>query len=276
MRAHQKHPIGNETIDEYMRRWYPEPKDFESFVYVSQVLQAEGMRVGISAHRQAMPYSMGTLYWQFNDCWPVASWSSVDFYGNWKALHYYARKAYSNIYLAPVSENDRFLLYLVSDLQESSDAMLNVTVYDFKGEVKNQMQKNVTVKTNSHLVVDLPVTEILNGAPKESSVLIATLTRNGEILAANHHYFELPKNLHLEKPSISFATRKVADGYEVTLETDFVARNVYLYFPETQGWWTDNFFELIPGHTKTVVFETSATISNPADLLQVRSLADAF
>jgi len=107
-------------------------------------------------------------------------------------------------------------------------------------------------------------------------VLIATLTRNGEIIAANHHYFELPKNLHLEIPSISFAARKVADGYEVTLETDFVARNVYLHFPETPGWWTDNFFELIPGHTKTVVFETSETISNPADMLQVRSLADAF
>lgn len=276
MRTHQKHPIGNETIDEYMKRWYPEPKDFESFVYMSQVLQAEGMRVGISAHRQAMPYSMGTLYWQFNDCWPVASWSSVDYYGNWKALHYYARKAYCNLYLAPVSEHDRFMLYLVSDLQQSSEAMLNVSVYDFKGEVKNQMEIPVTIKTNSHLVVDLPVAEILNGAPRESSVLIATLSQKGEILAANHHYFELPKNLHLGKPAITFTTRRVATGYELSLETDVVARNVYLHFPQTAGWWTDNFFELIPGHTKKVVFETRETISNPEALLQVRSLADAF
>ncbi|TVQ08989.1 MAG: hypothetical protein EA361_15995, partial [Bacteroidetes bacterium] len=116
----------------------------------------------------------------------------------------------------------------------------------------------------------------LNGANKESSVLMATLTRDGEILAGNHHYFELPKNLQLIKPDITYASRKVAEGYEVTLETNTVARNVYLHFPETRGWWTDNFFELIPGQTQTVVFETSETISNPADLLQVRSLADAF
>ena len=88
MNSHQKHPRGNDLIKEYMQRDYREPKDFISFIYLSQILQAEGLSIGIESHRRAKPYNMGTLYWQFNDCWPSISWSSRDFYGNWKALHY--------------------------------------------------------------------------------------------------------------------------------------------------------------------------------------------
>ena len=79
MLSHQKHPRGNEIIRTYMERYYRVPRDFESFVYVSQLLQAEGMKTGIEAQRRAKPYCMGSLYWQLNDCWPAASWSSVDY-----------------------------------------------------------------------------------------------------------------------------------------------------------------------------------------------------
>ena len=87
MMAHQRHPRGNQLIREYMLREYPEPKDFESFLYVSQVLQAEGIKIGAEHLRRIMPHNMGSLYWQINDCWPVASWSSLDYTGRWKALH---------------------------------------------------------------------------------------------------------------------------------------------------------------------------------------------
>jgi beta-mannosidase len=79
----------------------PEPKDFESFLYVSQVLQAEGIRIGAEHLRRIMPHNMGSLYWQINDCWPVASWSSIDYFGRWKALQYYARRFYSDLLVSP-------------------------------------------------------------------------------------------------------------------------------------------------------------------------------
>src|SRR4030095_2281471 len=88
MMAHQRHPRGNQLIREYMLREYPEPKDFESFLYVSQVLQAEGIKIGAEHLRSIRPHNMGSLYWQINDCWPVASWSSMDYTGRWKALQY--------------------------------------------------------------------------------------------------------------------------------------------------------------------------------------------
>ncbi|WP_409516688.1 MULTISPECIES: glycoside hydrolase family 2 protein [unclassified Empedobacter] len=90
--AHQKHPKGWETINEYMQRDYVVPTDFVQYNYVSQLLQARGIQLAIEAHRRAKPYNMGSLYWQLNDVWPVTSWSSLDKLGNWKALHYQVKE----------------------------------------------------------------------------------------------------------------------------------------------------------------------------------------
>ncbi len=99
MKSHQKHGRGLEIIDKAMRQYYgvdSRSLSLEDFCYVSQLLQAWGTGYGILCHRMAQPHCMGTLYWQLNDCWPVASWSSIDCYGNWKALHYRARDLFSD------------------------------------------------------------------------------------------------------------------------------------------------------------------------------------
>jgi len=95
MLAHQKNNEGNSIIHDYMLRYYGEPKDFASFLYASQVLQAEGIKIGAEHLRRIRPRNMGGIYWQLNDCWPVASWSSLDYYGRWKALQYYAKRFYA-------------------------------------------------------------------------------------------------------------------------------------------------------------------------------------
>lgn len=111
MLTHQKHPRGNALIAEYLKRDYRQPKKFEDFVYISQLLQAEGMRTGLEAHRRNKPYCMGTLYWQLNDVWPVASWSSIDYYGRWKALHYYVRDVFRPVVALPIVEDDILKIY---------------------------------------------------------------------------------------------------------------------------------------------------------------------
>ncbi|WP_026473621.1 beta-mannosidase [Alkaliflexus imshenetskii] len=276
MRTHQKHPIGNETIDEYMKRWYPEPKDFESYVYVSQILQAEGMMIGIAAHRQAMPYSMGTLYWQFNDCWPVASWSSRDYYGNWKAMHYYVRKAFDNLFLSPLEENGQLSLFLISDLTESSAAEMKISLFDFEGNRLKEIVKPIEIKTNSHLVFESPVKELLAGASAKSSVMKAELMQNGSLLADCHHFFDLPKNLALKPVVVEAKTEKSAKGYEVTVSADYLARHVLLSVDGVSGWWSNNYFDLIPGESQTVTFETNESIADFEKRLRIVSLADAF
>ena len=133
MMAHQRHPRGNQLIKEYMLREYAEPKDFESFLYVSQVLQAEGIKVGAEHLRRIMPRNMGSLYWQLNDCWPVASWSSIDYFGRWKALQYYAKRFYSPVLLSPVVEEKDLKFYVVSDRPTPTPALLSVELRDLDG-----------------------------------------------------------------------------------------------------------------------------------------------
>jgi beta-mannosidase len=126
MIAHQKHPRGNAIIKQYMANYYPVPEDFEDFIYVSQLLQAEGIRTGILAQRRAKPFCMGSLYWQLNDCWPAISWSGIDYSGQWKALHYFAAEDFKNILISPIINNDTLGVYVVSDSLSSFNAELHL------------------------------------------------------------------------------------------------------------------------------------------------------
>ncbi|MCG8581799.1 MAG: glycoside hydrolase family 2 protein [Bacteroidales bacterium] len=149
MAAHQRSGIGNLRIKEYMSWYYKVPDDFEQFLYMSQVLQAHGMRMGIEAHRRAMPYCMGSLYWQINDCWPVASWSSTDYYHKWKAMHYAVREAFKPVMISAVNAEDKVELYVVSDLLEDKKASLEMEIIDFRGNVIYEESRDITIKANT-------------------------------------------------------------------------------------------------------------------------------
>ena len=135
MLAHQKNNEGNSIIHDYLLRDYSEPKDFASFLYVSQVLQAEGIKIGAEHFRRSRPETMGSIFWQLNDCWPVASWSSIDYYGRWKALQYYARRFYAPVLVSPHVEDGALKVYIVSDKMKAEPATLRVRLMDFDGKV---------------------------------------------------------------------------------------------------------------------------------------------
>ncbi len=99
LKAHQKHPTGYETIETYLLRDYPKPEKLEDWIYLSQLNQARGIGMALSAQRKAAPYCMGTLFWQWNDCWPVSSWSAVDYYGKRKALFEGIKTSFNDNYL---------------------------------------------------------------------------------------------------------------------------------------------------------------------------------
>lgn len=132
IKAHEKNARGFEIIQKYMERDYLVPKDFVKYNYVSQLLQARGMQIAIEAHRRAKPYNMGTLYWQLNDCWPVISWSSIDYLGNWKALHYQVKRSFENQIIL-TEEKEGFLdFYGINDeLKKFEDVKVEIQVVDF-------------------------------------------------------------------------------------------------------------------------------------------------
>ncbi|MCK7557617.1 hypothetical protein MKQ70_22460 [Chitinophaga sedimenti] len=154
MQAHQRSTTrGNAAIRTYMLYYYKEPASFASFLYVNHVLQAEGIKIAIEAHRRAMPYCMGTLYWQVNDCWPAASWSGIDYYGRWKALHYFAKKAFEQVTVSNVIEKGQLNTYVVSDQLKEEKLQLEATLMDLGGKVlwnrkRTSLRKRTAVRYN--------------------------------------------------------------------------------------------------------------------------------
>ena len=119
MEQHQKNASGNSLMITQMTDNFRMPKDFPSLVYLSMVLQSEGIRYGVEHWRRHKERVAGTLYWQLNDCWPVASWSSLDYFGRWKALHYAARRFYAPVMLSILDELPRQAIYVTNDHLES-------------------------------------------------------------------------------------------------------------------------------------------------------------
>ena len=279
MLAHQRHPRGNELVREYMLRDYPQPKDFESFLYVSQVLQAEGIRIGAEHLRRIMPHNMGSLYWQINDCWPVASWSSIDYFGRWKALQYYARRFYNDLLVSPTAQKGYFKLYVVSDRTRAVPAQIRVTLMNFDGTTLKSFTRDVIVAPlASRSYFDLRVPDLLDGTHGKNAVVYCELLVNGKVVSS-HDYFLAPfKDLTFSKPTITPEVVRIRGGFRLKLTTDKFAKAVYLSVTEHDGMFSDNFFNLAPGREITVDYGSRSPLSLEQfrERLQIRSVFDAF
>jgi beta-mannosidase len=279
MMAHQRHPRGNQLVREYMLREYPEPKDFASFLYVSQVLQAEGIKIGAEHLRRIMPHNMGSLFWQLDDCWPVASWSSIDYTGRWKALQYYARRFYSDILVSPHEENGNLNVFVVSDRLQPTAAQLNVSLIDFTGKKLWDRQQDIEVAPlHSKSYLTVPVSELLAGNDAKAVFLLTEILVDGKPVSSNEHFFQPYKNLSLPRPEIRTDVAAVRGGFKVTLSADKFARAVYLSAPNVAGFFVDNYFDLIPGRKVEVEFRTvnPMPLSDFRRQLNIRSMTDAF
>ena len=279
MLAHQRHPRGNQLIREYMLREYPEPKDFESFLYVSQVLQAEGIRTGAEHLRRIMPRNMGSLYWQINDCWPVASWSGIDYYGRWKALHYYARRFHTDLLLSPHRVEGALNFYVVSDRTTPAEAELRVRLMDFDGNFLKSDQRSLTVAPlQSKVYLSLPVETWLEGRDAKKVLLAYELSVGGKVVSANNYFFEPYKNLTMPAAQIGTEIVRTRRGFKVALTADKFARAVYLSLASGDGFFSDNYFDLLPGQKVEVEFRPRGpmTLADLRSRLRVRSMKDAF
>ncbi len=279
MLAHQRHPRGNQLVKEYMLREYDQPKDFESFLYVSQVLQAEGIKIGAEHFRRIMPRNMGSLYWQANDCWQVASWSGMDYFGRWKALMYYTRRFYAPMLVSPHIDDDGTLnIYVVSDSPEAKPAKLVLSLIDFGGRILSSRQLDLTIeplKGKSYFTQ--AASEFLGGTDLKNVVLLAELKADGKTVSRNEYFFKPFKELRLSPPTIKTNVAVYANYFSVTFSTDNLAKSVYLS-GFTDGFFTDNYFNLIPGKSVQVEFhpKTKMSVEEFRRNLKVRSLIDAF
>ena len=255
MKTHQKHPRGNSLIKEYMLRDFKEPADFESFVYLSQILQAEGMRIGMEAHRRARPYNMGTLYWQFNDCWPVASWSSRDYYCNWKALQYTAKRSYEDLLISTVQSTDSIFVYLINDKKENLDFDLLSEHIDYNGARMSSKAKFISVNAaSSKLIYTLATDDYLYiDSIENRSYLDIQVLQNGEVKARTLHHFVKTKEMDLPYTGISYKVEKDSLGFVLELFSDAFMKDVMISSLH-DGRFEDNYFDLPANEHRRIRF----------------------
>lgn len=276
MKAHQKHPVGYETIDEYLLRDYRKPRDFDSYGYVSQLLQAKGMSMAIQAHRRAKPRCMGTMFWQLNDCWPVVSWSSRDSYGKKKALWYEVKKQYTPMLISPVVEQGHVKVYISSDNIYIERDTMQIKMYDFDGNLLLDEKYYVEIPPNmSSVFYDTLQNSLLKGADSSRVVFTATLSGQYGIISSNNLYFASPKNLKLKKPTIVMRAIEAPEGYRILIVADQLVKNARLSSP-VEGEFKDNYFDILPGEIYDVFFQTALKDPKITDKIVVKSLIDSF
>jgi len=263
---HQKHPTGYETINEYMERDYVVPKNFEDYLYVSQLLQARGMKTAIEAHRRAKSYCMGTLYWQFNDCWPVSSWSSLDYYGNWKAFHYQAKRSFENVLLsAEVTDSGVYKFFVINDGMQNYAGELKAEIRNFKGQLLWEKKAYCKSDASSNVAaILLPFPSLKEIDTQNSYIKLEFISGDNHFESA--FFFDKPKDLKLSKPNIQI---KTIDEVTIEISTDVLAKDVFLY-SENDTFFEDNYFDLFPNEKRII------KLSKPVQNIKVKSLFDTM
>ena len=300
MEHHQRSRIGNTVIMQYMLDWFRVPKNFEMTLWLSQILHGMGMKYAVEHFRHNMPRTMGALYWQINDCWPVASWASIDSSCRWKALHYFARRFYSPLLVSaeeytPEQHNDHSTAYLytdqkhpfgqvevfvTSDLLRTTNTKLTWTLTNLEGK---QIATDTTcVKAlpgKSKKVFTLDVSEPLELLGKENALLWLDLSLKGESVSDNLVTFVKPKHLELLDPKISSRVKTISEeAFLVTLKSRKPAMWAWIELAGIDAMLSDNFVNLQPGKPAQILVFPEKDIKKEQFVkkLRIRSLVDTY
>ena len=284
MESHQKNGAANGKILYYLSENFLYPNDFSDLLYVSQILQGIAIKFGVEHWRRHRDRCMGSLYWQLNDNWPVASWSSIDYYGRWKALHYMAKNFYASIAGSLKREE--------GSLVEAH--IQNETISDNKCTVEVALKRmDFTVVDKSIYSVTVPALSAVKVMEKDYSSLIKGC--EGELFVeaiitdeAGHKsyevvFFEPYKHLELEHPNISFEVKEEEDAYTISLKSDKLACFVELDFGDSDAIFSDNYFYLTSPEGREIKLlkedirgEEIKNKEELANKLLVRSLRDTY
>ncbi|MBK8030993.1 MAG: glycoside hydrolase family 2 protein [Chloroflexi bacterium] len=273
MEHHQRSGIGNSTIIHYLLDWFRLSTSFDGTLWLSQILQGMAMKYAVEGWRRNMPRSMGALYWQLNDMWPAPSWSSLDWKGNWKALHYMARRFFAPLLITGVEDEAGGTVHIhaTNDQRVEGVGEAEYVLTTAHGEVLEHSTFPVRVTAGTTAVVgSVDVRRWLDAYSPRDLLMWVSLRVDGAVISEDLVTFCRPKHLELAQPSITLDVHTVSDGeFDVTLTTDAAALYVWLELANAK--FSDNFVHLRPGTPKTI----RVRAQDAADL-KVRSLVDTY
>jgi beta-mannosidase len=273
-------PRGIDRIEKYMTFCFGRtPEDFDSYLWLSQITQAHGIRMGVEHWRRDMPHSMAATIWQYNDCWPGPTWAMIDWYHRWKALQYQSRHFFAPVAVSGRTDvkTDTVDLHVVSDQQRDETGTLRWTVTDLAGKVVVQDSKTVTIPARtSTLAEHLDLSSAISSIGAANLIIWPELEIGGKVVSQNMLMFNQPKALKLPEPHIDVEVSGSGTAYSVTLNSRTPALWVWVDVTDTEAKYSDNFIHLKPGEDRVIEVTPDRSISESEfkQLLKVRSIYD--
>jgi len=277
MLLHQKSRGGNEKILFYMLAKYRNPVKFEDFVYLSQLVQSDTVRFATDNWRRNIGKQNGSLFWQYNDCWPVASWAGIDYGKQYKAVQYHARHFNKMICLSNDYFNNHSEIYVINETPENREFELEWTLYDFRGtKISSGGQRVESEAVSSVNAITLWYNDICKDINKTFASLKVKLKQDDEIIDEKNWLLVPDKEADLQEVKWD-TTCTIENGIaSVTLRTNRFARYTHLTAEGVTAPWSDNFFDIIPGEsiTVTVPVPSGMTKAEFTKALKIKSLVD--
>lgn len=258
IKSHQKNASANGKMLYYLSENFRYPKDFRSLLYVTQVLQGMAIKSGVDHWRRNRGRCMGTLYWQINDNWPVASWASIDYYGRWKALHYMAAKFYAPVAISIQKTEDFICVYLENETFVEQNCNVSLRVRDMIFHVIKEWKTEAQAKALSACVLlkcEMD-TIFLNKEVKDNCVddkkaidkcnlfFEAEVTLADGTILTDVETFVPYKHMELHKPYFTTEVKETEESYEITVQSDVFAPFVEMDFADADVIFSDNFFTI--------------------------------
>jgi beta-mannosidase len=263
---------------EYIRMRFGEPRDFEDFVYLSQVMQAEGIEIAALHHRANRPHTMGTMYWQLNDVWPGASWSSVDYFGRWKALQHHAKRFFAPVAIAALRKDGVTTVTALNDRTTAQQGELRLRVLDIvDGKVLRDERRPFALAPLATTQIEaLTDAALLGPADPARTVAVYDLVIPGEPASRGIVYFAQPAALTLPTPGLSATLRPDGDHFRLELAADRFACEIWIDLNDVEAQIEDNALTLLPGERRLLRVTSKASLDALRKALHVRSLQDAL
>jgi beta-mannosidase len=283
MESHQKCHNGNETTLSYIAQYFKYPKDFKSLLYTSQILQAEGIKYGVEHWRRNRGRCMGAIYWQLNDCWPVASWASIDYYGRWKALHYAAKKFFAPVLISACEEGTKASIHVSNETMRKVSGMVNCKLRDNKSKIIEGFSRQIEVEAlTSMKCMDLDFSKSLNCIERMRNLYLEfEFIVDNKVVSSGTVMFVKPKHFNFADPQLKVDINEMEDRFVLNVSSDAYAKFVELDMTEVDGIFSDNYFDLSAGELKNIEIKKSdmsklVSIEELKNQIKVRSVYDMF
>ncbi len=282
MEYRQRSGIGNSTIIHYLLDWFRLPSSFENGIWLSQILQGMAIKYAVEHWRRNMPRTMGTIYWQLNDCWPAPSWSSINSLYRWKALHYMAKRFYAPVLISGLEDREAgtVAVHVTSDLLEAGSGVVRWQLATTDGAVIEGGTFDAAIPPQQDsLVRTLSFAGALQQYEARDLLIGLALDVNDETVSDNLVLFARPKHLSLLDPDLRVTVRaSSAHHFQVEVSAAHPALWAWLATDDGESSFSDNFFNLMPGTPRTVEIETKQALSADElrERLLVRSLFDTY